>query len=75
MLIKILPGEYLWSESGHHVIGDDGFAKIATEECEVEVLDEAQLAIIHAYQNEKRQTASQPEAEEEPVIQEENTNG
>jgi len=64
MLIKILPGEYLWSESGHHVIGEDGFAKLATEESEVEVTDEAQLAIIEAYQTEKRQV---PEAPAEPV--------
>ena len=74
MLVKILPGEYLWSEQGFHVIGDDGFAKLATEECEVEVTDETQLAVIQAYQDEKRKPASQPEAEEQPVIQEENTN-
>jgi len=72
MLIKILPGEYLWSESGHHVVGDDGFAKIATEESEVEVTDEAQLAIIQAYQDQKRKPAEQPQ--EEPVAPEENTN-
>lgn len=67
MLIKILPGEYLWSESGQHVIGDDGFAKIATEECEVEVSDEAQLAVIEEYQTEKRQPVSEQSAKEEVI--------
>lgn len=67
MLVKILPGEYLWSESGHHVIGDDGFAKVAAEECEVEVSDEAQLAVIQQYQQEKRQAVSEQPAQEEVI--------
>ena len=88
MLIKILPGEYLWSESGLHVIDSSGFATIATEESEVEVADEAQIAIINAYQEERRRVAVPPatvlieepaaQSVEEPAetIQEpENTNG
>jgi hypothetical protein len=62
MLIKILPGEYLWSESGLHVIDSSGFATIATEESEVEVADEAQVAIIQAYQEEKRRAVELPPA-------------
>ena len=78
MLIKILPGEYLWSENGLHVIDSSGFATIATEESEVEVADEAQVAIINAYQEERRRVAVPPAVEsvEEPVVEEpENTNG
>jgi hypothetical protein len=79
MLIKILPGEYLWSESGLHVIDSSGFATIATEESEVEVADEAQVAIIQAYQEERRQVVLPPAAVEEPAVQpapeqQENTN-
>lgn len=62
MLIKILPGEYIFSEQGFHVIDETGFAKLATEEMEVEISDEAQLAIIKAYQDEKRAV---------PVVEEE----
>lgn len=77
MLIKILPGEYLWSESGLHVTNSIGFAIIATEESEVEVADEAQVAIINAYQEERRQVVPPaavelPPAEltsEEPVVE------
>jgi hypothetical protein len=69
MLIKILPGEYLWSESGLHVTNSSGFATIATEESEVEVVDEAQIAIIQAYQEERRRAVQEPAAVEEPVVQ------
>lgn len=54
MLIKILPGEYIFSEQGYHVLDGSGFAQLATEEMEVEISDEVQLAIIKAYQDEKR---------------------
>jgi hypothetical protein len=54
MKIKILPGEYLFSEQGLHVLDESGFAKIATEETEVEVNDESQLEVIKAYHDEKR---------------------
>ena len=69
MLIKILPGEYLWSENGLHVIDSSGFATIATEESEVEVSDEAQVAIIQAYQEERRRAVELPSAAvEEPAV-------
>lgn len=75
MLIKILPGEYLWSENGLHVIDSSGFATIATEESEVEVSDEAQVAIIQAYQEERRRAVEEPaeEPEIQPVEEQENT--
>lgn len=49
MLIKILPGEYIFSEQGFHVLDETGFAKLATEEQEVEVVNENQLLNIQAY--------------------------
>lgn len=72
MLIKILPGEYMWSEQGFHIIGDAGFALVAEEECEVEVTDENQLAIILAYQQQKRnpEQRKKPEPQPEPVQEE-----
>jgi hypothetical protein len=70
MLIKILPGEYLWSEQGFHVLNSDGFAMLAAEEREVEVTDEVQLAIIAEYH---RQVRPQPEEPADP--QGETTNG
>lgn len=39
MKIKILKGEYLFSELGTHVIDDKGFALKAEEDCECEVLE------------------------------------
>lgn len=62
MLIKILPGEYIFSEQGFHVLDETGFAKLATEEMEVEISDEVQLELIKAYQDEKRAV---------PVVEEE----
>ena len=62
MLIKILPGEYIFSEQGFHVLDETGFSKLATEEIEVEVTDEVQLELIKAYQDEKRKVPDiQPE--------------
>jgi hypothetical protein len=49
MKITILQGEYIWSEQGHHVLDQQGFAKIAKEEQEVEVVNENQLPTIQAY--------------------------
>lgn len=62
MLIKILPGEYIFSEQGYHVLDGSGFAQLATEEMDVEITDEVQLELIKAYQGEKRAV---------PVIEEE----
>lgn len=64
MLIKILPGEYIFSEQGYHVLDSSGFAQLATDEIEVEVTDEVQLELIKAYQDEKRKVPDvQPEPE------------
>jgi hypothetical protein len=49
MLIKILPGEYLFSPQGTHILDEQGFAVTATEETEVEIEDESQLAVVAAY--------------------------
>lgn len=74
MLVRILPGEYLFDERGLHILNDSGFAKLATEEVEVEITDETQLSLIAAYQqlvrpqpvveNEQPQPAPQEEGEE-----------
>ncbi len=72
MKIKILPSEYMWSEQGLHVLDESGFAKIATEETEVEVTNEVQLAVIQAYHESVRPQL--PAAEEVPSVQEETTN-
>ena len=50
MLIKILPGEYLFSSDGYHILNSVGYAETATEEIEVDVTNEAQLPVILAYQ-------------------------
>jgi hypothetical protein len=73
MKIKILLGEYMWSEQGLHVLDESGFAKIATEETEVEVTDETQLAIIQAYQEAAR--PQPPVVEEVAEVEGETTNG
>ena len=39
MKIKILAGEYLFDEQGHHVLDDRGFALKADAEVDVEILD------------------------------------
>jgi hypothetical protein len=64
MLIKIFPGEYIWSQDGFHVLDEKGFAQVASEEMQVEVTDEAQLAVIQAYQDFVRQKAEEQPAEE-----------
>lgn len=61
MLIKILPGEYLFSEQGFHVLDSNGFARLATEEVEVEITDETQLAVITAYHETVRPAPPVPE--------------
>jgi hypothetical protein len=40
MKIRIKQGEHLWSENGTHIIDDEGFAAIATEDTEVDILPE-----------------------------------
>lgn len=50
MQITILAGEYLFSEQGFHILDENGFATVASEETTVEVTDEAQIAVIQAYQ-------------------------
>ena len=55
MLIKILPGEYLFSEDGYHVLNSFGYAETASEELEVEVTNEEQIEVILAYQEFVRQ--------------------
>jgi hypothetical protein len=49
MLIKILPGEYLFSSQGTHILDEQGFAVTAAEETEVEIEDEQQIAVVQAY--------------------------
>ena len=80
----------MWSEQGYHVLDSRGFATVAAEECEVEITNEEQLAIIQSYQEEVRPKPvevveeqqvvteeQQPVAEEqaEVAVQEETTNG
>jgi hypothetical protein len=50
MQITIQAGEYLFNEDGLHILDAQGFATVATEETTVEVTDEAQIAVIEAYQ-------------------------
>ena len=74
MKIKILPGEYIWSEQGLHVLDETGFARRANEKMEVEVVNQAQLPIILAYQESVRPkqeiTKIEPEVQEEtPVVE------
>lgn len=63
MLIKILPGEYMWSEQGLHLIDENGFAIKADQEIEVEVTNEAQLALIADYQKSVR-----PQEEQQEIV-------
>ena len=47
MKIKLKAGEHLWSLEGAHICDERGFAKVAEEDCEIEVEDgERVLAII-----------------------------
>jgi len=49
--ITILPGEYLFSESGLHVLDEYGFAIVADEETSVEVTDQERIDFINMYQS------------------------
>lgn len=49
MKFTILPGEYLFSEDGYHVLDERGIAKVAEVEIEVEVRNEDQISTIQAY--------------------------
>lgn len=50
MKFTILPGEYLFSEEGFHVLDERGMAKVADAEIEIEVTNEDQFPVIEAYQ-------------------------
>lgn len=51
MQVQILPGEYLFSEEGFHILDEHGFATVATEETLVEITDQERLDFIAMYQD------------------------
>lgn len=60
MKFTILPGEYLFSEEGFHVLDDRGIAQVADAEIEIEVTNEDQFPVIEAYQAFVRPQAENP---------------
>lgn len=66
MLVKILPGEYIFNSDGYNIYDERGYAVTAIEELDVEVENEAQLEMIAKYQAFVRPV---PEVVEEPVIE------
>ena len=63
MKFIILPGEYLFSEEGFHVLDERGMAQVADAEIEIEVTNEDQFPVIEAYQAFVRPQAETPTPE------------